>query len=208
MNKNNKKYKRFAIDHVSRLINKLDIDVYRKVKEYLFEMALGDQEPAEKNTDPMDIEEVRERPMNLVIQANSFKALARFFACETLPSQQENSLELCDFYVGNSADNVWNVRVGILDGLMIYLEALIMDEKCIDPSMVKKLVEALLVQLEDLKYSVVRKKAIEVLKVVVERFKEMIQDRQGLVGVLQKKREGEKMPIVEGKMKIVVELLV
>lgn len=76
MRKNNRTYKRFGLDFVSDMIDVLNVDRFEEVKDYLYKMASDEDGD---NADPMDIDEVRLRPMNLLIQCNAVKALGRFW---------------------------------------------------------------------------------------------------------------------------------
>lgn len=77
MKKNNKPYKRLAIEYSGKVFEEFQesIDVWELVQDYLIEMAEG-EEDSPSGGDPMDVDDMKDKPLNLVIQANSFKALS------------------------------------------------------------------------------------------------------------------------------------
>lgn len=74
MKKNNKQYKRHALENVSKLFQELSIDRYSMVKDYLFELV--------SDVEDVDMDDARDRPLSLAIQANAFKSFGRFWSSD------------------------------------------------------------------------------------------------------------------------------
>jgi proteasome component ECM29 len=72
--KNNKPYRRVAIDLMGQVFFALKSERFEDVKEYLLQVILETSED-----DSMDIDEDRIKPMMLAIQANAFKAVGQTF---------------------------------------------------------------------------------------------------------------------------------
>ncbi|KAJ3397973.1 hypothetical protein HDU92_000075 [Lobulomyces angularis] len=191
MKKNNKSYKRFALDFVGKLFNALDVDKYEEIQDYLCQMATGDDLSVGES---MDVDEIRERPMNLLIQANAFRALGRFFPSSELATQEKYSEALCKFLCENVEENVWNVRVAVLDSMELFINKLIVNKTTLTPEMISFMLKGILKALEDQKYTIIREKATVVLRALVNKSSgcmsddEKINMKEKIKGVIEKEK--------------------
>lgn len=176
MRKNNKPYKRHALDVVPSLIDELEvIDVYEDCHDYLVEMAEMEDSAMEVDDD------VREKPMNLMIKANAFKAMGKLWSREVNTQgnnamemdreeyymklrdpyfirsnepypKAKHSAELVAFLLKNVNGNVWNVRLAVLDALQAFVEKCHVNRRdVISPEMVGQCINALYLALDDSK---------------------------------------------------------
>jgi proteasome component ECM29 len=73
--KNAKSYKRVAIDCLGKVVLEFKVDVYDRVEQYLMEYCM--------ESNDMDVDDVRDKPLSLSIQAGSYKALGKCFSAGT-----------------------------------------------------------------------------------------------------------------------------
>lgn len=70
--KANKQYKRICIDNLGKFADTYSdtLVIYPEVKEFLTELATGEQDP-----DEMDEDDAKERPLFLLVKASAMKCL-------------------------------------------------------------------------------------------------------------------------------------
>ncbi len=68
--KNNLTYKRFVLEYLGNLYKELNTKRFSVIKDILEEYSKFEQDP-----DEMDVDDDRQKPLLLAIQANSFKAI-------------------------------------------------------------------------------------------------------------------------------------
>jgi proteasome component ECM29 len=126
--KQNLAYRRFAVEYLGLSFDALKSRRFIDVKEYLAEVT------TEKgNDDDMDVDEDKVKPLRLMVNANAFKSLALCF-----PHAEDIQGDHCDwtgeFLSSALLNQVWNIRVSILDGLNIFLSKLsvkvLLSDKC------------------------------------------------------------------------------
>ncbi|KAJ3082397.1 hypothetical protein HK102_001737 [Quaeritorhiza haematococci] len=182
--KNNKPYRRQAIELLGRFFDELQIDRFGEVVEYLTEMATMDVDGGGGgnggSVDAMDVDEMREKPLALATKANAFKAIGMCWPKNKAATQAQHSRAICQLLTTNVDGNVWNVRAAVLNALYKYVDRLAFTEmqgdnvlvpssEILDVSMVHSLCGAAFKALEDTKYTAIREAAAKVLKRLVER---------------------------------------
>lgn len=210
MRKNNKAYKRFGLEYVGEMVDALGgVDVFGDVKDYLYEIAGGEDDVLEVG-EPMDIEEMRARPMNLVIQCNAMKALGRFWPMGESATHLKYGKEIAVFLTKNIDGNVWNVRLGVLDAINAVAKKAEL-AKCLHRDEIKALLMASFSTLYDIKYVAVRTAGVAAVKSIFDGAgvkgvlgDSVINDLKKTLSVLT---EGEKMPVIAEDMKVLLESL-
>ena len=160
----------------------------------------------------MDVDDSREKPLLLAIQANSFKSLGLCFP-KSVDEQKKHSDAVLDLLAANLDGNVWNIRLAILDSL-----EKILIEKMTEPTFpfgektFAKVVQGLLQSLEDSKYSAIREKAADVLLAVTDKHKDVWAMWKSSKELVVKQLEGglidrESVTMVEEKLKKIKENL-
>ncbi|KAJ3148226.1 hypothetical protein HDU89_004822 [Geranomyces variabilis] len=190
--KNNKAYKRHGIEALGKALHALapHVDVYDEIYDDLARVAAPDSADGEKSDE--DDDDVRQKPMQLVLRASAFRALGQAFPISDA-AQRKHANKVLGLLARQIEGNVWNVRLGVLDAVEAVIKRLApvavaveappaglnaMDvdvvggpnkglSDAVDQSTLVVLVWALCSALEDLKYTKIRETAAAVLLRVV-----------------------------------------
>ncbi|KAH9265590.1 hypothetical protein BASA84_001594 [Batrachochytrium salamandrivorans] len=154
--KNNKPYRRRAIEHLGNVFDALDIGNIDDLVDYLVDVATG------SNDDDMDVDDHREKPLALSIQANAFTALGQCFP-RARDSQGKHTKNIVEMLAKNLDGNVWNVRLAVLGALSSVVEKLMTDPLPIGSASFNAVFDGLFISLNDSKYTAIRSKASTVL---------------------------------------------
>ncbi|KAI9097418.1 proteasome stabiliser-domain-containing protein [Phlyctochytrium arcticum] len=197
--KNNKPYKRHSILALGKVFNALEIDRFAEVWEYLQPIAAGEEE-----SDDMDVDDPREKPLTMAIKANAFKALAESFPTTTA-GQATHAKDLAALFAAHLDRNVWNVRQTILEGVNLYFQKLT-PESCastLDTPTMEAVFANLFVTLSDRKYTAVREASIKALKTAFEKLQGQLSKEkcEALMKELDGAIEKEGQPMVTHRLK-------
>ncbi|CAG8483679.1 8071_t:CDS:10 [Racocetra fulgida] len=169
--KTNKLYKRHCIDNLGRFADSyIDIlDLYTDVKEFLIELATGEQDPNE-----MDEDDANQQPLFFLVKASAMKCLGLVW-----PRQKEiQELGLVFAASLESSKNIWNVRLGVLASLDKYIDKLDLTENdktlVLDEGTLLSIFNGLKNGLQDAKYVAIRTASLESFKKVSEKVKDII----------------------------------
>ncbi|KAJ3068271.1 hypothetical protein HDU98_008582 [Podochytrium sp. JEL0797] len=164
--KNNKPYKRVALEQLGRYMETLQIDKYDDLEDYLVEMATvdGDEED--------DADDIRTKPMNLAIRANAFKALGQCFP--VVPASQKKWVnEVLPVLMKGLDGNVWNTKIAILEATeKVFAKCETGINAGLKEETLGVVVGGLGVSLVDGKYTAVREQALKTTRQVVDRVKD------------------------------------
>jgi proteasome component ECM29 len=157
--KNNISYKRFSLEYIGLVFEKINTTRYEEMFKLLSESAKTDLDD-----DAMDVDDDKQKPLLLSIQANAFKSIGFSFPranADQLKFANQTGLVLGS----NLLAQIWNIRVAILDGLKVFLgklNPLVVLEK----EVVSIIVQGCIASLSDGKYHSVREKAGNVLQIL------------------------------------------
>ncbi|KAI9197483.1 proteasome stabiliser-domain-containing protein [Polychytrium aggregatum] len=162
--KNNKSYRRLSVEYLGKFVAGLELNVLDDVYDHLVGVAaMTDAD------EDMDGEEPRERALILQTRANAFKALGQCWPKDA-QTQAKYSKELARLLSKHVDQNVWTVRLGALEALHDYLEAVYIHNPLIfDGTVVDAIADALVASFQDSKYTAVRESTVADLKLLVER---------------------------------------
>ena len=120
--KSNPVYRRLAIEYLGLVFNALNSDRFNEVIETLTAAATSAE-------DEMDLDEDIQKPFRSAVQASAFKSIGNCFP--TAFSSQGIKVLKVQFVDGilemmgkSLASEIWNVRIGILEGLVIIFDKL------------------------------------------------------------------------------------
>jgi proteasome component ECM29 len=148
--KNNKAYKRFALEYLGRTLDVLLSNRMDELFGYLCEVGQSE------NDEMDDISDTIQKPLTLAIRANAFKSLGLTFPTD--PEQQGKFVDSVGIFMGSHLSaQVWNVRLSILEGLKAYLDKL--KGLTLSITCSNAIFEGLLISLADAKYKSVRETA-------------------------------------------------
>ncbi|KAJ3022327.1 UNVERIFIED_CONTAM: hypothetical protein HDU68_009207, partial [Siphonaria sp. JEL0065] len=165
--KNNKPYKRVALEYLGRYVDTLKIDKYDELEDYLIEMATVD-----KDDDDDDPDDIRTKPMNLAIRANAYKGLGLCFPV-LKESQDKWADEVLSQLVKGLDGNIWNTRIAILDAIERIFDKIETNvESAIKEDTLLLVVSGVGAALTDGKYTAVREQSLKTIKQVVVRVKD------------------------------------
>ncbi|KAJ3341578.1 hypothetical protein HDU91_000683 [Kappamyces sp. JEL0680] len=156
--KNNKAYKRVAIEYLGNTFLALKSKRFPDVQDYLLEMA------RENSPDDMDdIDDSIQKPLVLAIRANAFKAIGQCFP-DDAALQRPWIDSVGEFLGSHLVGQVWNIRLQILEGLRVYLAKLATppSQKCLEA-----IYHGLAECLSDTKYRSVREATAKTLAQLV-----------------------------------------
>jgi len=170
--KENKQYKRNCIDNLGKFADTYSdtLIVYPEVKEFLIELAAGEQDP-----DEMDEDDANERPLFLLVKASAVKCLGLVWP-KKKEVQIQHSKELGTLLASSlkSGKNVWNVRLCALESLEKFIEKLDFSGQqvqTLEEETLNSIFEGLKEGLSDTKYVAVRTASLDTLKKVVDKIK-------------------------------------
>ncbi|KAI9345200.1 proteasome stabiliser-domain-containing protein [Obelidium mucronatum] len=165
--KNNKPYKRVALEYLGRYVDALKVDKYDELEDYLIEMATVDGD--DDDDDPDDI---RTKPMNLAIRANAYKGLGLCWPV-VKTSQEKWANEVLPQLIKGLDGNVWNTRIAILEAIeRIFQKCETGIDSTITEQTILTVIAGTVAALMDGKYSAVREQSLKVVKQLVERIKD------------------------------------
>ena len=154
--KNNIAYRRMTVEYLGIAFDSLKSDRFADCFPYLSEVA---EDLVEKDE---EVDASIQKPMMLVVRGNAFKAIGYCF------STAGNNMELADptaLFLGKHLVNqVWNIRIAILEGLKKFLEKI---NRPSSPEALNELVNGLLACLNDTKYRSVRDHSVKCLNSLV-----------------------------------------
>ncbi|KAJ3137196.1 hypothetical protein HK100_000877 [Physocladia obscura] len=163
--KNNKPYKRVALEYLSKFIEQLKVDKFDDLEDYLVEMATSDDKD-----DDEDADDIRTKPMNLAIKANAFKALGACF-----PFVKESQVKWANQVLpvlieGLETGNIWNTRISILESIEKIFEKFdVSIETILNETTLLLVIHGINNTQTDGKYTAVREQSLKTLKQVVTR---------------------------------------
>ncbi|GBC07937.1 hypothetical protein RclHR1_00780017 [Rhizophagus clarus] len=170
--KENKQYKRVCIDNLGKFADAYSdtLVIYPEVKEFLSNLAIGEQDP-----DEMDEDDANERPLFLLVKASAIKCLGLVWPKEK-EVQMQHSKELGKLLASSlkSGKNVWNVRLCALESLEKFVEKLDFSGQhvqTLEEETLNSIFEGLKEGLSDTKYVAVRTASLDTLKKVVGKIK-------------------------------------
>ncbi|CAB4480178.1 ARM repeat-containing protein [Rhizophagus irregularis] len=171
--KANKQYKRICIDNLGKFADTYSdtLVIYPEVKDFLAELATGEQDP-----DEMDEDDANERPLFLLVKASAMKCLGLVWPKEK-EVQIQHSKELGKLLASSlkSGKNVWNVRLCALESLEKFIEKLDFSGQhvqTLEEETLNSIFEGLKEGLSDTKYVAVRTASFDTLKKVVDKIKD------------------------------------
>jgi proteasome component ECM29 len=201
--KNNLVYKRYVLDYLASLYKVLNTRRFADFKEYLQEYSKFEQDP-----DEMDVDDDKQKPLLLAIQANSFKAIGSCIPkTKNLQGSSffniEPEVEWVASYLGDNLNaQVWNIRLSILDGLNTFLEKL--DEDIIlSEKSLSSIVNGCQSALSDGKYRSVREKASIILEVLSKKNYKLSRD---MLTILEQIIDVERDAAIQDSLKKSVQL--
>ncbi|KAJ8329188.1 proteasome component M29 [Batrachochytrium dendrobatidis] len=160
--KNSQKYRRLAIEYLGTVFDALDIGNFDDLIDYLIDVA------TESNKNDMDVDDDREKPLALVIQANAFTAIGQCFP-RTRSSQVAHTKQIVELLAKSLEGNVWNIRMAALGSLSKVFEKLLIDPIPIDLATTHVVMNGLFVSLDDSKYTAIRIKSSTVMLEVIQK---------------------------------------
>ncbi|KAL2912896.1 proteasome component M29 [Polyrhizophydium stewartii] len=165
--KNNKPYRRLAIEYLGLVYDALEIGQFGDVAEYLIDVAI-EADKGDADGSAMDVDDHREKPLNLAIQANAFKAIGLCFP-RTRAQQEKHAQSVLEVLAKNLDGNVWNVRMAVLEAAASIFDKIATDPVPVGTETLSTVFDGLFVSLEDGKYTAIREKASKVLLAAVKR---------------------------------------
>ncbi|TPX72617.1 hypothetical protein CcCBS67573_g05715 [Chytriomyces confervae] len=163
--KNNKPYKRFALEQLGRFMDALKVDRFDELEDYLVEMATVDGDD-----DDDDVDAARAKPMNLAIRANAYKALGLCWPLNKETQGKWANVVLPELIKGLDG-NIWNTRIAILESVGKIIEKSVAVEESVQEKTLLITSAGVAQCLTDGKYTAVREQALKVIKLVVEKVK-------------------------------------
>ncbi|KAJ3390388.1 hypothetical protein HDU84_007518 [Entophlyctis sp. JEL0112] len=165
--KNNKTYKRPALECLGRYIDGVRVDAFEELKDYLEDMAVD-----EGDADEDDNDDVRGNPLNLAIRANAFKALGKCFPYESI-SQAKSANEILVFLAKGVNGNAWNTKLAILEAIdNVFSKCARNVEKAVNESTLILVIQAVHTCLVDGKYTSVRESSLAAIRQCYAQIKE------------------------------------
>ncbi|TPX58808.1 hypothetical protein PhCBS80983_g02889 [Powellomyces hirtus] len=125
--KNNKQYKRHAIDALGKTLHALNdhVTLYTDIYDDLAAIAASD--PMDKDTLNSDDDEddVRLKPLQLVLRAAAFKALGLAFPTRRFANEEkQHAATTLQLLARQCEGNVWNVTLAVLEALELVVKDL------------------------------------------------------------------------------------
>ncbi|KAJ3274310.1 hypothetical protein HDV01_003154 [Terramyces sp. JEL0728] len=152
--KKNMQYKRFSIEYMGNTFDELDCNRFSDVFEFLANCA------EEKDVDmDDDVDEGISKPLILAIRAIAFKSVGRCFPVADFADFVAPVGELLE---RNLINNIWNIRVSVLDSLKSTFEK-VGTLKPFPDQILHKIIRGLIQCLDDGKFKVVREHAANLL---------------------------------------------
>ncbi|KAJ3205669.1 hypothetical protein HDU82_005049 [Entophlyctis luteolus] len=165
--KNNKTYKRPALECLGRYIDGVRVDAFEELKDYLEDMAVD-----EGDADEDDNDDVRGNPLNLAIRANAFKALGKCFPYESI-SQAKSANEILVFLANGVNGIAWNRMRARLDAMdNVFSKCARNVEKAVNESTLILVIQAVHTCLVDGKYTSVRESSLAAIRQCYAQIKE------------------------------------
>ncbi|KAJ3286443.1 hypothetical protein HDU79_006472 [Rhizoclosmatium sp. JEL0117] len=166
--KNNKPYKRVALEYLGKYIDTLKLDKFEELEDYLVEMATADGD----DDDDMDDDDIRKKPMNLAIRANAYKALGLCFPVAQA-SQAKWADQVLTQLIKGLDGNVWNTRIAILESIeKVFAKCETGIEGSIKEETLLAVIAGLGATMTDGKYTAVREQSLKTVKQVASRIKD------------------------------------
>ncbi|ODQ51798.1 ARM repeat-containing protein [Saitoella complicata NRRL Y-17804] len=151
--RNNADYKPFAIGALAKYVDANEVDLFVTIYEIVSPVLVKSPEAMD-----VDSEDLEAKPMRLVMQNNSIKALAAAIHPSVDTMLAEHLHTLVDILVANMKTSVWNVRIGISEAIKQICERLdsVTPTPAIDAALLQNLWDVLVQITSDRAYDSVR----------------------------------------------------
>ncbi|KAI8907835.1 proteasome stabiliser-domain-containing protein [Gorgonomyces haynaldii] len=176
--KQNIGYKRVAIQVLGQVFEKLQHSKFEDIYQLLIDTA-------EMSEDDMDVDEDKLKPTLLLLQATCFKTIGQCFS---------GSPDQVLVGISKHMNSVWNVKISILDAIDLILKKSHPSHQSMEATL-----DAIVMCLEEFKYSAVREKGIKTLETFMEQQQTIFVPE--IKSKLQYLTEKEPMPALQLEIK-------